>query len=227
MSMKKTLLALLLVIFAFSAKAQFNFGGQFSINFGNERTSYNSGVSTNKENAHMINLKPKIYWNLNEKMQIGGRIGFAYGRLTTGIIYDSSGEEAQREIIHRAVGWSLSPFFGYRLLTWKRISVWAEANLFFGQTYNVEKSNDVIVSSKEWNRQSEYGFQILPVVNIDLKDNLALQLHAGFISLGWYGTTSRYPDRVVTTSTCDLHKGGFAGIAQGLLDYGIGLVKKF
>ncbi len=220
--MKKTFFTFLFAVIAFTANAQFHFGGQFSINFANEHTDYSNGATDDKEHAYMINLKPKVYWNLGERMQVGGRIGFAFGRLTTGVIYESEKEE--REIVNRAIGWSLSPFYGYKVLNWKIVSIWAEANAFVGQYFNVNKP---VTGSSEWGTQLEYGFQILPVVNIDVTEKLALQLHLGFISLGWYGTRSDYPDRVVTTSTWDLHKGGFSGILQGLSDYGIGLVKKF
>lgn len=226
--LRKTFLTLLFVLFAYTANAQFHFGGSFSINFGNEHTAFSSGATNDKEFAYIISLMPKMYWNLGDKMQVGGRIGFAFGRIASGTVYgtDKTGLEGAKDdynSVNRAIGWSLSPFFGYRLLNWKKVSVWAEANAFVGQYYNTDRKS----SSTEWGRQTEYGFQILPVVNIDLTEKLALQLHIGFISLGWYGTRSDYMDRVVTTSTWDLHKGGFSGIAQGLADYGIGLVKKF
>lgn len=221
--MRKIFLTLLLAFITLSANAQFHFGGSFSINFANEHTDWTSGATGYKEHAYMVNLKPKVYWNLGEKMQVGGRIGFAFGRLNNGVIYESEKKD-QTIDVNRAIGWSLSPFFGYKLLNWRILSVWAEANAFIGQYYNVSKPQ---TGSNEWGSQIEYGFQILPVVNIDLTEKLALQLHLGFISLGWYGTRADYPDKVVTTSSWDLHKGGFAGLAQGLADYGIGLVKKF
>lgn len=221
--MKKLIITTLSLLIAFSLHAQFHFGGQFSINFDNEHTDYYSGWSISKENAYMINLKPKVYWNLNDKMQVGGRVGFAFGRLTTGTIYDSQ-KEAESKVINRAIGWSVTPFFGYRLLNWKIVSIWAEANVFFGQYYNVDKARTLLT---EWDKASEYGFQILPVVNIDLNEKLALQLHLGFISLGYYGTTAIYPDKVKKNSSWDIHKGGFVGLVQGFADYGIGLVRKF
>ena len=220
---KKLIISLALLLPAAAANAQFHFGGQVSINFDNERTSYNSGVVNNKENAYIVSLKPKLYWNINDKMQVGGRIGFAFGRLTSGTIYDSEVKDPE-SIVNRAVGWSICPFYGYKFLSWKRISVWGEANVFFGRYYNTDQKKATL---KEWGTRSEYGFQLLPVVSIDLTEKLALQVHLGIISLGWYGTSSNYADRVVTTSSWDVHKGGLAGIAQGLADYGIGVVKKF
>lgn len=221
--MKKLFIAILFAFVTFTASAQFHLGGQFSINFDNEHTEYATGSVDNKEHAYMVNLKPKVYWNINGKMQVGGRIGFAFGRLTNGLIYESEKKE-QVSTVNRAIGWSVSPFFGYKLLNWKVVSVWAEANVFFGQYYNTDSPQP---TSSEWSNETEYGFQILPVINIDITEKLALQLHLGFISLGWYGTRADYPNKIVTTSTWDLHKGGFFGIAQGLADYGIGVVRKF
>ena len=143
--------------------------------------------------------------------------------MTTGMIYDSEKKE-QAVTVNRALGWSLTPFFGYRLLDWNTVSVWAEANAFVGQYYNVENPN---ATTNVWGKESEYGFQILPVININLKEKLDLQIHLGFISLGWYGTKEEYANRVVTTSSWDMHKGGFVGLLQGLSDYGISLVRKF
>lgn len=221
----KTIFGFMFATISLAANAQFHLGGQFSINYSNEHTSYSSGTSTNKEGTFMINIKPKVYWNIGEKMQAGGRIGIAFGRLDTGLIYDTNNKEEMENIsTDRAVGWSFTPFFGYKLLNWKSISVWAEANAFIAQSYNVEKTKK---TNSILNNQMEYGFQILPVVNFDITEKLAVQLHLGFISFGWYGTRADYSNKVVTTTSWDLHKGGFAGVLQGLTDYGISVVKTF
>lgn len=221
--MKRIVTICVFAILAFQANAQVHLGGQFSINFAKEHTDFSSGAVDDKERAYMVNLKPKLYWNLNEDMQVGGRIGFAFGRLTNGVVFEDK-QIDQQNFVNRAIGWSVSPFYSYRVFNWKIVSVWAEANAFVGQYYNVKKQEK---DPGEWKNQMEYGFQILPVVSFDLTPEWALQLHLGFLSLGWYGTRANYDDKVVTTSTWDLHKGGFAGILQGLADYGIGLVKTF
>lgn len=222
--MKRIIITMLFALAALQAGAQFHYGGDFNIRFAKEHTDYaEKGKSNDKELAYMVNLKPKIYWNIGEKMQVGSRIGFAFGRLTSGTIFDDKKEE-QPNFVNRAIGWSVAPFFGYRVLRWKFLSAWAEGNIFVGQYYNLKKPEK---ESSEWLNQLEYGFQILPVVNIDLTEKLALQLHLGFLSLGWYGTRSKYNDKVVTTTDWDLHKGGFSGLVQGFSDYGIGLVRKF
>ena len=49
---------------------------------------------------------------------------------------------------------------------------------------------------------------------VNNKENAYIVSLLGIISLGWYGTSSNYADRVVTTSSWDVHKGGLAGIAR-------------
>lgn len=214
----------LFVLGAFQANAQFHFGGDFNVRFVKQHTDFTQQTNVDdKELAFMVNLKPKVYWNIGDKMQVGSRIGFAFGRLTNGTIYDEKKPE-QPNFVNRAIGWSLTPFFGYRLFSWKFLSAWAEGNAFIGQYYNMKKPGK---DSQEWQNQLEYGFQIIPVVNFDLTEKLALQVHLGILSLGWYGTRSKYNDKVVTTTDWDFHKGGFSGILQGLTDYGVGLVRKF
>lgn len=49
---------------------------------------------------------------------------------------------------------------------------------------------------------------------VNNKENAYIVNLLGIISLGWYGTSSNYADRVVTASSWDVHKGGLAGIAR-------------
>lgn len=222
--MKRIIISMLFALAALQAGAQFHYGGDFNIRFTNEHTDFaEKGQTADKELAYMVNLRPKVYWNIGEKMQVGTRVGFAFGRLTNGTIYDEKKQE-QPNFVNRAIGWSVAPFFGYRVLRWKFLSAWAEGNVFVGQYYNLKKPGK---DSTEWINQLEYGFQVIPVVNIDLTEKMALQVHLGILSLGWYGTRSKYNDKVVTTNDWDLHKGGFSGLLQGLTDYGIGIVRTF
>ncbi len=161
--MKKLFFTFLFAAITFSANAQFNFGGQFSINFANEHTDYSNGATDDKEYAYMINLKTKMYWNLNERMQVGGRIGFAFGRLTTGVIYESEKEE-ERDIVNRAIGWSLSPFYGFKVLNWKIVSVWASSpwdGMVQGLTIRTESSQQATgICTREVFPASCRAFQI-------------------------------------------------------------------
>lgn len=233
--MQRLFILLALAFVSSFSYAQIRIGGNFNINIDNEHSSYNSGIVTGKENAFTISVNPKVYWNLSDRIRVGTRVGFTYGTVYTGgeitmeSYHDGSGrEEETTGTIDRAVGWSVAPFFGYRLFNnifnWKRVSIWVEANASIGQMYNIceKKYPDL-----EWNRSTQYAFQILPVVDIDITESLALQLHVGILSLGYGGETMYYDEKTVSRNVWNIRKGGFDGLIQGLFDYGIGIVKKF
>lgn len=226
--MKKLFIVLLAaVIVVPDISAQMRFGGNVNIN-SSKQTGVNNqyGKKTDQKSFQVV-LKPKLYWYLNEKMQIGTRLGFGYGNLTEGIVYDQDPYKDEQEI-GKSIGWSLAPYYAYRLLNWKIVSVWLEANAYVGQFYNVSDQQEKILFPEMWARQTEYGFQILPVVGIDITETLTLDLHVGILSLGWAGSTSHYGDGTTSTASyLDIRKGGFDGLVQGLTSYGIGISKKF
>ena len=113
----KKLVIMLALLLPVAASAQFHVGGQFNINFDNEATNYSSGAAEFKEKEFVVSLRPKIYWYLNDKMQLGGRVGIGFGRLTSGTLYDSESKEKDAtNTVNRALGWSLCPFYGYKLV---------------------------------------------------------------------------------------------------------------
>ncbi|MDO5322037.1 MAG: hypothetical protein Q4F39_06600 [Bacteroidia bacterium] len=230
--MKKLVLISIFAAMSLSAAAQMHIGGNFTISIDNEYTRRNTGEFSSKENQFEIQLAPKIYWNLSEKWTAGARIGLAYGQYLGSLASEGStalsGSLDKKPVdssVNRAIGWSLTPFCGFRILQLgNRVTVWLEGNININQQYNVRNINQ---PETQWQNVLGYGVQILPVVDIDITEKLALQLHIGILSVGWYGTTYQYQNKTVSTSTWDIRKGGFDGLLQGLMDYGIGLVKTF
>lgn len=243
--MKRLLFAAMaLTLFSVNAGAQamkMKFGGNFNINVDKDIVDYKEkGITDVKSNTFQIVLKPKLYWYINEKMQFGSFIGIGYGNIITDL---SSGGQGQTTIINpdgsttittvpavcngNSLGWTLTPYYGYKLFNLGRIDIWLEASAYFGMYYKVSGDaikEDVVV---DWDRDMTYGIQIMPVVDIALTDQLALQVHAGVLGLGWRGEKRFYADRNETISSFDLHKGGIMGLFQSIGDFGIGIVKRF
>ena len=224
--MKKLLAATIFLLTAVSAGAQLRLGGSFRINYSKTNTEFSDGGFLSRENEFVVTLNPKVYWNINEKMQVGGRVGFSFGNMFTGYVCDfpDAPSKELEPAVNKGIGWSVSPFFAYRLLQWKFVSIYLEANAAIGQYYNIGEKT---LFTDEWSKSTEYGFQLLPVANIDITESLALQLHLGILSLGWYGSTSEYPGKTVHDSVWSIQKGGLDGLIQGFYSYGIGIVKKF
>lgn len=240
--MKRLFLSIILILISAASFAQLRVGGNFLISFSNERTVYSGGESMAKNLDYEISVYPKLYWNLNEKMNVGGRLGFSFGRVITGYSEKNFNESVFgyfyqflegnenikdpviAKISNTAISWSVNPFFAYKVFTWKILNIWIEANAAIGQAFNTGIRTATLF---EWDKQLEYGLQILPVVELDVTQKFAIQFHLGFPSLMWYGETSHFADRNESTSTWTLRKGGLEGLIQGFSNYGIGLVKKF
>lgn len=226
--MKKLLFVLLTAtIVVPDISAQMRFGGNININSSKQTGVYDQYGKKTDQKSFQVVVKPKLYWYLNEKMQIGTRLGFGYGNIEEGIFFDQDPYQSEQKI-GKSIGWTIAPYYAYRLLNWKIVSVWLEANAYVGQFYNVSDQKERSLFPEMWDRQAEYGFQILPVVGIDITETLTLDLHVGILSLGWSGSTSRYGDGTTSTASyLDIRKGGFDGLVQGLASYGIGISKKF
>ena len=226
--MKKLLLAALaLNLFSVNAGAQamkMKFGGNFNINVDKDIIDYKYGDTATdvKRNTFQIVLKPKLYWYINEKMQFGTFVGIGYGNLITDLANCGTGQTTGNSL-----GWSLTPYFGYKLFNVGVLDIWVEASAYFGSYYKVNGGATSSDASVDWNTDMFYGVQVMPVVDIALTDKLALQIHAGVLGLGWRGEKMFYDDRNETTSSIDFHKGGIMGLFQSIGDFGIGVVKRF
>ena len=249
--MKRVLFAVLaLSLFTGNAGAQamkMKFGGNFNVNVDKDVIDYKVGDFQSDEvrNTFQVVLKPKLYWYINEKMQFGAFFGIGYGNIISDL---SNGGLGQTTVINpdgswtittvpvkssgNSLGWSFTPYYGYKLFNLGRIDIWVEASAYFGMYYKV--SGDDEAKSKEdpsviytWNNDMFYGVQVMPVVDVALTDQLALQIHAGVFGLGWKVERISCDSYTETTSSIDFHKGGIMGLFQSIGDFGIGVVKRF
>ena len=103
--MKKLVLVIALALMAaFGAKAQFYVGG--SIHFGTDQT-----LNENGESAALIEVFPEFGYWLNDKMAIGGVLGFSNDMGTTLV--------------------EISPYFRYSLLELGPVSLFLDGQLSF------------------------------------------------------------------------------------------------
>lgn len=232
--MKRLLLALVtMTVMASSAGAQkmkTNIGGNFCISTNRIVADYSGNSDKDSDrNTFQIILKPKIYWYINEKMQFGSYIGLSYSntKYTNPYNKDFSTIKSPVEETGRSLGWMLSPYFSYRLLALKGINIWAEAYAYAGTYYKVNGGVGLADQMNMWDTDVIYGINVVPVIDIALTEKLALQLHAGVISLGWSGETAYYDDRTERHSSINFVKGDITGLFQSLGNFGVGIVHRF
>ena len=223
--MKRTLFVILLLTVCICSNAQFRVGGNFSIY--SDKLSIITTAGEDMETTYQFSVKPSFFWSPNEKMQVGGRVGFTYGNINSGYIFDSYEEKSVLSSQFDVTGWCVNPAFLYRLGEMKKVSLWLEANAYVGQLFNVQKYAGARPET-DWGRQTQYGFEILPVFEWAFNEKSIVQIHLGVVSLGWMGSKSVYSDnKIETDSTWDLHKGSLSDLLKGFYDYGIGLIRRF
>lgn len=211
-----TIIAVLL-FFSMTANAQFKFGGNFSIEF-NDGSNIEESTS-NQSKTFDVSLKPKMYYYFcDRKMYVGGRLKFSYGHLTDERSNITSDQDKAKT--SKSIGWGLNPFYAYKIINWGWMSVWVEGNIGFDRYYNIDGGTSALST---WNNKTNFGAQILPVLDINLTDKLSAQLHLGLLSLGWDTTITQYTDKVTTRSAGHFRKGGIVGLVEGIVDYGIGI----
>ena len=234
-----------LVLFTGNVGAQpmkMKFGGNFSINLDRDIIEYDlkDKDSDVRQNTFQMSFLPKFYWYINEKMQFGTFVGLGYGNMATGLTSSGTGKTTtinpdgtittttQYQVEKgKSIGWNLTPYFGYRLLHFEKLDIWAEASAYYGMYHKINGGGSDLDMATAWNTKMVYGIQVMPVIDFALTEKLAIQLHAGIIALGWYGEVLLYDNRSETKTSLDLHKGGFTGLLNSISDFGIGIVKRF
>ncbi len=244
--MKRVFIVIIsLILLIGNADAQpmkMKFGGNFSINLDQDIVDYNlSGKDSEiRQNAFQMTFLPKFYWYINEKMQFGAFVGLGYGNIATGLVNSKNNKTTiispdgtiilptEPEIeVGKSIGWNLTPYFGYKLLHFDKLDVWAEASAYYGMYYKINGGGSDLDAVTAWNTRIFYGVQVMPVIDFALTDKLAIQVHAGIIALGWNGEIQLHEDRKETKTSLDVHKGGFSGLLNSISDFGIGIVKRF
>lgn len=222
----KRLILLLTLIFAFqvAADAQFAIGGNFSLKIDkSNKSEVVQDVLDYTGNDFSVMLRPKFYYNIKDNMQVGLKVGCYFGREVENWKYSEYDSDAFKDVSD-FMGWGISPFYNLKVYSYSKVSIWVEANLFFDKYYNEGTEANLF---NQWKTQAQYGFEILPIFSWELNDRYSLDIHLGFISLGWVGVTEHYDGYDIVESSWDIRKGGFDGLIRGFSDYGIGLTRRF
>lgn len=179
--MKKIILTLALMAFAFGANAQFVIGGNLNVNHGvtTHDDDYNFGTTTNN-----ISILPKVGYQLNKDMQVGVQLGwdYSYTRNYTGGGDDdyTSGANTSEIVIN--------PYFRYNFATWKKLTFFAEANLRFG--LGLETTTHTVVAGNETTTDNgdnyiSLGLGVVPGINYAFSKKFSMDIYINLASLGW------------------------------------------
>ncbi len=238
--MKKVLLTLALAAFAFAANAQFVIGGQ--IGFTSEGGSTNF-VHTDplaaasydyvtpgyaEVNTNTITLLPKIGYNLNDKMQVGAKLGITWSKTK-----DFSGYDAIRSQVEDFEGWTsesslgfvFAPYFRYNFANSGKFTFFCEAQLTFQLNPNAKRhlyesaytlgginvaEVDEIDETYSF-KSTSIALTVVPGINYKFNDKFSADLYIDLLGLGFSHRT--------TTTFNDLTAGGVADTYETTRSY--------
>ncbi len=191
--MKKIILTLALVAFAFSANAQWVLGGNVAFDHtGNATGNYYNQASTS------YSLMPKVGYWLNDRMQLGVQfgVGYNYHRDYRG---DHNNDHYRSTSYHY---WQFSPYFRYNVAKWNRFTVFAEAQL--GMQFSPKSKwhdNTAGNDGTGYTKSSRVAFTIVPGLNYALTGHLSLDAYVDLLGLYYNYTTLSVTSVVDNTET--------------------------
>ena len=226
--MKKVLLTLTLVAFAFAANAQFVVGGQlgYSNNGGNTNNVNVAGATTTEWDVPAnvwsnLTIMPKIGYNLNDKMQVGVSFGLTstYNRTYNaiyGAAYTPADPAAEDWQATADMGFTFAPYFRYNLLTFgDKLTLFCEAQLgltFNGKTKYTDHATAVgifpaVDTAYKGNTKSNVvEITVTPGLNYKINDKFSADLYIDLLGIG-------YAHRTVNTFV-DLSAGGVTNTTE-------------
>ena len=176
--MKKLLLTVALAAFAFTANAQWVIGGNIAADHSNVHANdYVGGATTNH-----FEIAPKVGYQLNDNMQIGIQVGWAYDYTRT---YAGNSDTYNSTSMTGASGQptiDITPYFRYNVANWKNFTVFCEAQLNVG--LHLESSNYVAatdVTTDNGDNFTSFGLAVIPGLNYAFNEHISMDLYVNLV----------------------------------------------
>ena len=176
--MKKLLLTVALAAFAFTANAQWVIGGNIAADHSNiHANDYVGGTTTNH-----FEIAPKVGYQLNDNMQIGIQVGWAYDYTRT---YTGNSDTYNSTSMTGASGQPtimIAPYLRYNFATWKNFTVFAEAQLNAG--LHLESSNYVAATdatTDNGDNFTSFGLAVIPGLNYSFNEHISMDIYVNLL----------------------------------------------
>lgn len=220
--MKKVFLTIALAAFAFAANAQFVLGGQVGFNSTGGSESYTGHLGTltdeyvipgdpfsSNANRNSLTIMPKIGYQLNDKMQVGAKLGLIWTQDK-----DFSMYKAEYAAYKDFEGWyrytytylEIAPYFRYNVAELGSFTLFCEASLSYSMNLNSKvhhyrkaytdvagfKHDEINEDQKGYSyTNNELGIQIVPGLNYKLSDNFSADLYLNVARLAFTHYSSK------------------------------------
>ena len=231
--MKKVLLTIACVAFAFAANAQWVVSGNIGINANGGHSEYTGVLGATTTNyttpatkTFGLNIVPSIGYRINDNMQAGLGIGFGYNKTTTfnPAVYALANDKEDWTSTGRA-NIKIAPYFRYYFAQAGKFSFFAEATLNFGfmtkgKTHYFDNTGLVQIDTTIAGNTKVFGlgFNIVPGINYQLNDNFSVDCYIDLLSLNYQMTKSTTfvdastPSTTITTENIDVNNSFYFGV---------------
>lgn len=155
--------------------------------------------SNRKENGWSITLNPEIGWKVNERVQLGMRLGGTFANTITNYSISFLDTTTTADLRVQQWSWDVTPYVRYRLKTLfnDKICIWLEAHLYAGMDYPRVMAGDIKGTDYDGLRHSiTYGAQVSPLITYQFNKKSTFQIYFSILSLGYSGTTYCYTDPI-------------------------------
>jgi len=155
--------------------------------------------SNRKENGWSITLNPEIGWKVNERVQLGMRLGGTFANTITNYSISFLDTTTTADLRVQQWSWDVTPYVRYRLKTLfnDKLCIWLEAHLYAGMDYPRVMAGDIKGTDYDGLRHSiSYGAQVSPLITYQFNKKSTFQIYLSILSLGYSGTTYCYTDPI-------------------------------
>lgn len=185
--MKKLILIAAAALCSYTLSAQIFVGGRVDVDVtGTEvQTDVVGGTSTEVKTPGQfsVEIAPNIGYILNDKLCVGARIPVKIG---------PNSKNADAKTSNSFLGLGINPYGRYTLLTFKKLSLAAEAGVdfYFGKaTSSYENFEDKIV--KDFTTTTDFEIYVEPVVTYALNDKITLEAGLNLFNLSYVMSSSK------------------------------------
>ncbi len=190
--MKKVLLTLAAVAFAFAANAQFVIGGQigFQSNGGSLHNTSVLGTTTTEYEIPAtkttdFTFLPKVGYNLADNMQVGANLGFTTSTTTN---FSAPAYMAGKEDWTKVsqTSWVFAPYFRYGFGEFcGKFTAFVEAQLSLAGTPHWKSTTFNGTEAEGNTKLFDLGFSIVPGLNYAINDKFSCDLYVDLLSLNY------------------------------------------
>ena len=152
-----------------------------------------------KENGWSISITPEIGWKINDRTNIGIRIGGSYEDTRTEISVESvtGGSPTVQNLRVRQGSWEVTPYGRYLLkrVINNKIGIWLEGHLYTSMKYPSVAEGATAGTDYDGLRYTiNYGAQVSPVITYQFNEKSTFQLFFSIVSFGYSGSAYCYTD---------------------------------